>query len=116
MGGTQGEGSAKPERCHRLIFPNGATNPQRPGSYDLIPYAPGAANCFEERRLSHVSDSGCCAGSALAWRVLRPAREQLPHSPAAPLRPDLHHHELRRRQTSSLTNLEEIAVQNKGRT
>src|SRR5882757_9765160 len=60
---------------------------------------------FEERRFIHVSYLGCCAGSALAWWVLPPPREQLPHSPAAPLRCDLHHHELRRRQTSGLTNL-----------
>ena len=90
----------KPEHAFTPIFPARATNPVRRGSYDLVVFA---RKTVSRKRSFHVSHPGCCAGPALAWRLLRPACEQLSHSPATHLRTDLYHHELRRRQASSLT-------------
>jgi hypothetical protein len=60
---------------------------------------------FEERSF-YVPNFGSGACLALARRLLRPARKQLPDSSVAYLCFDLHHHELRGWKTIGLALIE----------
>ncbi len=86
------------------ISPSGATNPCRFGSYDLM-YSRLARHSVRRKKVPHVPDSCRSLSFALAWRILRPARQQLLDSSPAHLRPDIHHHELCQRQAYCLATL-----------